>query len=487
MNRSIRLATGLWRRSQFLRHHVTATKNARAGSALSSLRLLLLPSTKDEPRLPQTTAEAIQRLQPLTNFWGLQTPAAPITNNDDNLDYSLLDAIAPTTHEQLASILSLPLPGEPGYDDESSNNNKAVLRSLYTAANLMSTKYNDDKVHYRGLLEFSNICRCDCNYCGIRASQKLENRYLLDEETILETAHWCAEKRYGSIMLQSGEVQTEKRIQFLCKVVRRIVEETNLGVSLSVGELPDEYYRQLREAGSKRYLLRIETSNPELFRKFHPLAQTFENRLDRLRALKATGFQVGTGVMVGLPGQTTDDLANDLLFFQNEDVDMLGIGPYILQRGTPTGDVWRDAHPDLFAAVVARDAKQASREQLTLIDTHHAAMFERTTRMLALARLLMKDVNIAATTALQTMHPTGREVALMRGANILMPILTPTSHRVHYQLYEGKVCLDESAQQCSACLGARVMSAGKRIAWDEHGDPPHALQRQAAAAAMQQQ
>jgi len=463
MNCLIRVAkSGLQRRAllRLLRNHVTLTKNAR--SALSTL----LPSTKDEPRLPRTPEEVVKRLQPLTRFWGLETP-----RGDDFFP-------APLTKEQHAAILSLPLPGEPGYENESS---REVLRSLYTAGNLICTKHHDDKVHYRGLLEFSNICRCDCFYCGIRASKKIDNRYLLDEKTILETAHWCAQKRYGSIMLQSGEVQTKKRLKFLCNVVRRIVQETNLGVSLSVGELPDEYYQQLREAGAKRYLLRIETSNPELFAKFHPESQSFENRLDRLRALKATGFHVGTGVMVGLPGQTREDLANDLLFFQREDVDMLGIGPYILQRGTPTGDLWAETHPDLFAAVVARDGKKATREQLNMIDTHHAAMFELTTRTLALARISMKDINIAATTALQTMHPTGREVALMRGANILMPILTPTSHRIHYQLYEGKVCLDESAKQCSACLGARVMSAGKQIAFDEHGDPPHGLKRQAAA------
>jgi len=288
----------------FRRTHVTISKHAAA--ALSNS---LLPSTKDEPRLPSTTKEIVQQLQPLTDYWGLETPMAK-----DNLLFS-----SQPNHHQLASILSLPLPGETGYDDAST---QQVLRALYSAGNLICTKYHDDKVHYRGLLEFSNICRCDCNYCGIRKSVKVPNRYTLDETTILEIAKWCAEKRYGSIMLQSGEVETPKRLKFLCNVIRRIVNETNLGVSLSVGELPDEYYEQLREAGAKRYLLRIETSNPELFAKFHPESQTFENRLGRLRALKAKGFQVGTGIMIGLPGQTREDLANDLLFFQEEDVDM---------------------------------------------------------------------------------------------------------------------------------------------------------------------
>lgn len=257
--------------------------------------------------------------------------------------------------------------------------------------------------------------------------------------------------------------------------MKHITEETGMGVSLSVGELSDEYYQKLFEAGAKRYLLRIETSNPKLFATLHPPDQTFEARLDRLRALKRTGFMLGTGVMIGLPGQTREDLADDLLFFQREQVDMIGTGPYILQRGTPTGEVWEKLYPKLSRAIRGKEDKTATAEELQILDTHHAAMFELTTRMVALARLLLGDVNIAATTALQTIHPTGREVALMRGANIMMPILTPTDHRVHYQLYEGKVCVDESAKQCRSCLEGRVAAAGKRIAYGEHGDPPHYL------------
>jgi len=366
----------------------------------------------------------------------------------------------------------------PLVDDEKGWQETADIRhALYTAANVLATRYFDDKVHYRGLLEFSNICRNDCNYCGIRKSFKKVQRYQLDEATILQVAHWAAERQYGSIMLQSGEVQTPQRLRFLCRVIERIVQETGLGVSLSVGELPDADYELLRKAGAKRYLLRIETSNPKLYAQLHPPEQTFEARLDRLRALKRTGYMVGTGVMIGVPNQTLTDLANDLLFFQREGVDMIGMGPYILQRGTPTGDDWALEHDDLSRAVVAKENKTATPEQLHLLDIHAARMFEITTRMVALSRILLGNVNIAATTALQTIHPTGREVALMRGANILMPILTPTTHRAHYQLYEGKVCLEESAQQCRSCLELRVAAAGKRIAYGEHGDPPHAVER----------
>jgi biotin synthase len=302
-------------------------------------------------------------------------------------------------------------------------------------------------------------------------------RYLLDESTIMEVAKWSADRGYGSIMLQSGEVETPKRLRFLCKVIRRIVEETGLGVSISVGELPDEYYQQLREAGAKRYLLRIETTNPTLFAMLHPPGQTFEARLDRLRALRRIGFMVGTGVMIGLPGQTREDLAEDLMFFQREDADMIGMGPYLLQRGTPTGEAWIKLHPDHYEAILAKESGTVTPQQLDLLDINAASLFELTTRMIALARILLQDVNIAATTALQTIHATGREVALMRGANIMMPILTPTSQRANYQLYEGKVCVDESAKQCKSCMELRVGAAGKRIAYGEQGDPPHALRR----------
>lgn len=447
----------VFRRLPALRQRVAAVLSSSTRAHTTERISPLLPLTTSEPHLPMSDGELSERLRPLAHFWEM-----------DNI--SFLNNLSLLDKDRLLSVLSLPLPGETGYEPLS-----PVLQSLYTAANVVCTQHHQDKVHYRGLLEFSNICKSDCLYCGIRKSYKVPDRYLLDEDVIMEVAHWTADRQYGSIMLQSGEVTTKKRLKYLCKIIRRIVDETGLGVSLSVGELPDEYYEKLIEAGAKRYLLRIETSNPRLFAQLHPPEQTFESRLDRLRALRRTGFMVGTGVMIGLPGQSREDLANDLLFFQNEDVDMIGMGPYILQRGTPTGDVWEKEHPQLSAAI--RQADAATPEQVEIYDTHKAAMFELTTRMVALARLLLGDVNIAATTALQTIHPTGREVALMRGANIMMPILTPTNRRSQYQLYEGKVCVEESAKQCRSCLELRVGAAGKRIAYGEQGDPPHALRR----------
>jgi biotin synthase len=258
--------------------------------------------------MPTSEQEFTERLAPLAGFWGFSTDQI---RNSNRLDLN---------RNQLLEILSLPL--LPSCQSDASS----ILKSLYTAANLYTTKCHGDKVHYRGLLEFSNICRNDCNYCGIRKGVKSNqiNRYILNEETILETAKWSDKRQYGSIMLQSGDVDTPQRLKFLTRIIQRIVNETNLGVSLSVGELPDYAYQQLFEAGAKRYLLRIETSNPKLFARLHPPRQTFEARLDRLRALKRIGFMVGTGVMIALPGQTLADLVNDLLFFRTEDVDMIG-------------------------------------------------------------------------------------------------------------------------------------------------------------------
>lgn len=422
-----------------------------------------LPETKDEPPIPRSDKERHEQLQPLAEFWntGVDTILQPPISHAPWL-----------SHEQLVSILDLPLPGDAPFD----TNAQPILQALYTAANLTTEKYHGDKVHYRGLLEFSNICRCDCHYCGIRKSRH-QPRFTLSDESIMEAARWSAQKGYGSMMLQSGEVGTPQRLERLCRIIRQIVDETGMGISLSVGELPDEYYKKLREAGAKRYLLRIETSNPTLFASLHPPTQTFARRLDRLRALRRAGFMVGTGVMINLPGQTTTDLANDLLFFKQEDVDMIGMGPYIWQRETPTGDLWESMYPELVHAYKRRDDQAATEDELLLLDRCGAKQFEMTTRMVALARLLLQDVNLAATTALQTVHPTGREVALMRGANILMPILTPKEHRAHYQLYEGKVCVDESAKQCRSCLELRVAAAGKRIAYNDHGDPPHYAHR----------
>jgi len=316
------------------------------------------------------------------------------------------------------------------------------------------------KVYYRGLIEFSNRCVNNCAYCGIRAGNRQVRRYRLSEEEILRQALWCAAQGYGSVVLQSGECRDEDFISFVERVVRRIRTETvssrlprGVGITLCVGEQSRETYERFFAAGAHRYLLRIETSDPELYAKLHPPSQDFWARVACLRTLRAIGFQVGTGVMIGLPEQTVEHLAADVEFFRDMDVDMIGMGPYIPHAHTPLGVPGVSVIPPA-----------AQRLELSL-------------RMIAVCRIVLPDVNIAATTALQALVSDGRERGLLHGANIIMPLLTPTAVRKDYLLYDGKPCVDESADQCRACLARRIAAVGRAVAVDEWGDSPHARVR----------
>lgn len=310
-----------------------------------------------------------------------------------------------------------------------------------------------DEVYYRGLIEFSNICRCDCLYCGIRKSMKDVDRYELALDAIVESAQWCAEQGYGSVVLQSGERTDERFISFVQEAVAAIKQTTvsetlphGLGITLCVGEQTRQSYERFFSAGAHRYLLRIESSNPALFSRIHPPQQTLDSRIRCLRDLAEIGFQVGTGVMIGLPGQTVEHLADDILFFRDMDIDMIGMGPYIPHAGTPLGN---EPIPD---------------EE---VRTRQALL------MIAATRLVLKNVNIAATTALQALHPQGREEGLRSGANVIMPQLTPVEVRKNYLLYENKPCVDESAVQCRGCLAGRIGSVGRTIGYNKWGDSRH--------------
>jgi biotin synthase len=330
------------------------------------------------------------------------------------------------------------------------------LESLRQMAEQTLLRHCGNKVYYRGLIEFSNECANDCHYCGIRAGNAKVKPYRMSIDEIVNAAVWCAEQGYGSVVLQSGERQDREFVNFVEAAVRSIKAATigpklpkGLGITLCVGEQSADAYHRFREAGSHRYLLRIETTNPVLFARIHPERQRLEDRIAALDRLKGAGFQVGTGVMIGLPSQTIDDLVNDLLFFKKMDIDMIGMGPYIVHRDTPMA-AWPDVN----------DRTPEERFTLAL-------------KMIAAARLFLKDVNIASTTALQALDPAGREQGLRFGANIIMPQLTPTGFRKDYLLYEGKPCLDESAEQCKGCLEARIGSAGREVGYNEWGDSRH--------------
>jgi len=337
-----------------------------------------------------------------------------------------------------------------------STTDRNELESIRQSAADVLVKYCGNKVYYRGLIEFSNECANDCFYCGIRAGNAKVKPYRLTLDEIVMAAKWCAEQGYGSVVLQSGERQDAGFVEFVEEAVGKIKAETvgeklprGLGITLCVGEQGLEVYKRFYKAGAHRYLLRIETTNPKLFARLHPSDQTFDNRVAAMKRLKEAGFQVGTGVMIGLPGQTMEDLALDLLFFKEMDVDMIGMGPYIVHKDTPMAQ-WPDIN----------DRTPTERFNLAL-------------KMIAAARLLLKDVNIAATTALQALDPSGREQGLRFGANIIMPQLTPAGVRKDYLLYEGKPCLDESAEQCKGCLAMRITSVDRVVGYDEWGDSRH--------------
>jgi biotin synthase len=310
-----------------------------------------------------------------------------------------------------------------------------------------------NRVYYRGLIEFSNICSLDCLYCGIRRGNHKLKRYTASLAQITEAARWCAEAGFGSIVLQSGERTDPAFVDFVEEAVLSVKNSTvsrrlpaGLGITLCVGEQSRETLRRFRKAGAHRYLLRIETTNPGLFRRIHPGEQTIDTRLSCLRLLREEGFAVGTGVMIGLPGQTPEMLADDLLFYRDNDFDMFGMGPFIPHRDTPMGN--ETILPD------------GERMRLALL-------------MIGLTRILTVTTNIAATTALQALDATGREKGISWGANVVMPSLTPGEFRKDYLLYDGKPCTDENKSDCLDCMKRRVEMAGRVVAVDEWGDPAH--------------
>ncbi len=327
---------------------------------------------------------------------------------------------------------------------------------LFEKSTAVKAQHIGKRVWFRGRVGFSIICEKDCLYCGIRHSNSHVKRYNLSDTQILEAARFAWENRYGSLVLQSGEIMHPAfadRIEHLLCEMKKLTNG-ELGITLSLGEQPHGVYQRWFAAGAHRYLLRLETSNQELYSKIHPEDDhhLFNRRKACLESLRSIGYQVGTGVMIGLPFQTYDDLANDLLFFKEFDVDMVGMGPYIEHEDTPL---------------------YASRNELMPLQER----FKLALKMIAVLRILMKDINIAAATALQAIDPMGREKAVKIGANIIMPNITPGLYRNDYALYQNKPCVDEEPAQCRGCLDARIALADTEIAYGEWGDSKHFRQR----------
>lgn len=291
--------------------------------------------------------------------------------------------------------------------------------------------YYDDKVFMRGLIEFTNICAQDCEYCGIRASNTHAERYRLTLDEILSCCDEGYRLGYRTYVMQGGEDPwyTDERLIEIIQTVKNKYPDT--AITLSIGERSKESYQALFNAGADRYLLRHETASRELYEKVHP-GMSFDNRMACLRNLKEIGFQVGAGFMVGLPGQTNADLVKDLKFLHDFKPHMIGIGPFIPHSETPLGG-------------------------------SDGGTVEKTLVMVALTRLMVPDALLPATTALGSLDELGREKAIRAGANVVMPNLSPTDVRPKYALYENKICTGDEAAHCRGCIENRINSAGYKV------------------------
>lgn len=329
------------------------------------------------------------------------------------------------TEEEYAELLG-------HWDDE------AVSALLKEEAVRIRKRYYGNKVYTRGLIEFTNYCRNNCNYCGIRRDNRNIIRYRLTKEEILSCCRSGYELGYRTFVLQGGEDlwYTDER---MVEIIREMKKQyPDCAITLSIGEKSYESYRKFRQAGADRYLLRHETADEGLYRSLHPASMSLANRKQCLYDLKGLGYQVGAGFMVGAPGQTLSHIAKDLVFLQELRPEMVGIGPFIPHHDT----------------VYAKET--AGSVQLTLF-------------LLAVIRIMLPGVLLPATTALGTMDPLGREKGLAAGANVVMPNLSPVKNRKLYELYDNKICTGDEAAECRHCLGRRVESVGYRLV-EDRGD-----------------
>ncbi|MGD9611628.1 MAG: [FeFe] hydrogenase H-cluster radical SAM maturase HydE [Kiritimatiellia bacterium] len=321
----------------------------------------------------------------------------------------------------------------------------AALAALYARADAVRRAHCGDAVPIRAIVEFSNVCANDCLYCGIRASNPVPVRYRMAPDDILAAVRQIAASgTAGTVVLQGGETPGEADDEIAALLRRIKTEMPGLAITLSVGNRPRDVYARWRDAGMDRYLLRFETSDADLFAHLHPDC-TLAERLQCLRDLQTLGVQTGGGFMIGLPGETVDVLADNILLCREFDFDMIGIGPYIPNPDTPLAD-----QPNAYAG--------------------DPDMFFRA---IAVLRLANPDAHIPATTAFDALFPNGRDLALQRGANVFMPNATPGPLRKNYQLYPGKPCIDEDADDCARCVQARLRALGRPLA----PGPGHSLKK----------
>lgn len=312
---------------------------------------------------------------------------------------------------------------------------ESINQDLIKAADAVRREYYGDKVYLRGLIEFTNYCKNDCYYCGIRCGNRKANRYRLSKEEILTACKEGYELGYRTFVLQGGE-DGYYNDEIICDIVSSIRNQyEDCAITLSIGERSRSSYKAYFDAGANRYLLRHETANRSHYEKLHPDTMSLDKRKRCLYDLKEIGYQVGSGFMVGSPYQTTECLVADIRFLQDLEPDMIGIGPFISHKDTPF-----------------KDCENGS-ARLTL-------------RLISILRLLFPYVLLPSTTALGTISPTGRELGLQAGANVVMPNLTPVRYREQYELYDNKICTGEEAAECRGCLEKRIEAAGYRAVTD---------------------
>lgn len=303
---------------------------------------------------------------------------------------------------------------------------------LFEKAREEKEKYYGKDIYVRGLIEFTNICKNNCLYCGIRKDNKNIERYRLSEKEILDCAKEGYDLGFRTFVLQGGEDSyfTDERLISIISKIKKAYPDA--AITLSIGERDYESYKRLREAGADRYLLRHESANKNHYKKIHPKEMDFDNRIKCIKELKSLGYQVGCGFMVGSPYQTDEMLAQELLFLKRVNPAMCGIGPFISHKDTPFSN------------------EESGTAELTIF-------------MLALIRLTIPKVLLPATTALGTIDPKGREKGIMAGANVLMPNLSPTSVRKKYMLYDNKICTGDESAACLDCLKKRIEKTGDKI------------------------
>lgn len=300
---------------------------------------------------------------------------------------------------------------------------------LFKEADRIRHENVGDEIHLRALIEFSNICKCQCLYCGLRSPNKEVERYRLSKDEILASAKKAADLGYRTIVLQSGEDDNYYSDK-MCDIIRSI-KELDVAVTLSMGEKTFDEYKAYREAGADRYLIRIETTDKKLYEKVHPNA-SFENRVRCLEVLKTLGYEVGTGCLVGLPNQTIESLADDILFFKEIDADMIGIGPFIPHAQTPLKD---EKQGDFWLAL----------------------------KVMALTRINLPTINIPATTAMETIIPNGRLIALQSGANVVMPNVSTVDCRKKYEIYPNKAGINDNELEIRKLLEEKFATIGRTI------------------------